>query len=125
MIFYIILILAPLVYLIILTDKKIEHLKIRKGKEKLPAMLHSYETETKEISRNHFHTSEYAKVTLLNKNGEEITVKLNYSGVGFLYKPFNEDDIIYVFWYAGELYYWYDYQDGLFMYLPSKWPFTK
>lgn len=107
---------------LICTYYKIEHLKIRKDKTSIPAVVYEFKTETKKVSRNHSQIGRYANVKVLDEN-ERIT-RLHYP-ITFIFPDIQINENIETFWYAGELQLWNAYQDGIFKYLPSKWWFEK
>ena len=82
----------PFILFLRLSHQKIEHLKIRKGKNKIKAKLVKYKTEKETISKNnHTHTNYdlTAYVTLQTNDNEKLVCPLNYQKIYPFYKPFD------------------------------------
>ncbi len=92
---------------------------MKRGAKLLMAEVVEYKTERIEIKRNHYRTVIYPLVRV--EGIESRWVKLKYQEG--IFKELKIGDKCLVFFYGGELYYSFEYDKGLYGFLPTKWKF--
>ena len=99
-------------------NKKQTFYKDRNGKKKIIGEFVKYESVTKQIMRNEYHTETYPFVKI-NKDSDDVGIfKLNFRNS--LMKEFKKGEKVELFWSNNELLYWKAYDIGIMKYIPKK-----
>lgn len=98
-----------------LVSLKMQHLRRKKGKKPIDAIVKKYKVVSTEISRMHWH-SEWS-IFVEVASGEKLIHQKMHHHILMYSKPFEIDEVVKVFWYAGQVYYWNAYEKGLFRFL--------
>ena len=107
-------------YLIALTKLKANHIKSRSLSSKIKAKVIDYQKEyNSPLGDDGGRYYPYVKIEL--DDNDCIVKKLEY-GKGHNVS-FKKGEVIDVFWYGGKLFYWNEYERGIFKLLPSRWIF--
>ena len=114
------IIVVVFAYLIALTKLKTNHIKSRTLSKKIKAKVIEYQMEhNSPLGDNRRRYYPYVKIEL--EDNEYVVEKLEY-GKGHNVS-FQKGEVIDVFWYGGKLYYWNEYDRGIFKLLSSRWNF--
>lgn len=104
----------------VLWYSKVSFLNMREGAEKLNATVIEYRNE-KGPMRNDYTEIPYPYVRI--EGSTERLIRLKYASSGS--KPFEINETVHAFWFAGILYYWEAYDKGMYKYIPGKINFIK
>ncbi|WP_435182177.1 hypothetical protein [Cellulophaga omnivescoria] len=114
------IIVVVFVYLMALTKLKINHIKSRSISKKIKAEVIRYQLEHN-YPVDDIVSRYYPYVKIEFEDNEYVVERLEY-GKGHNVS-FKKGEVIDVFWNGGKLYYWNEYDSGIFKLLPSKWRF--
>ncbi|UBZ15117.1 hypothetical protein LDL77_05215 [Flagellimonas marinaquae] len=104
-------------YLIGVTKLKIAHHESRLSSKRIKAEVVNYKLENN-TPLGDDGSKYYPCVKIQVDDKDYIIQKLEY-GKGHPVS-FKKGELIDVFWYGGKLYYWHEFERGIFKYLPSK-----
>ncbi|MNK30389.1 hypothetical protein D3C87_488060 [compost metagenome] len=111
-----------LLFLLLMTNTKIQFVKARTLAKKISATVIEYRLEKGPL-RNDYTKLDYPYLKLDLPNTEDKEVKLHYANS--LKKPFKIGEKIDVFWLENKLVYWNAYDNGFSKFLPKTWAFWR